>query len=452
MENVSLERKFTPVSISVAMAAICVLACIPYRSGCAQGRSSETSSTDLSSADSSQRHGALGFSIESEMLTYRALESNSEAVGCDVAAYLSGVPVDFGTRQPGSRCETSSGAGGRQSVIVAPFNSSAFEDFRLWRAEMALMRELHDRAASLCPEAERGIVNKAAKAVVSGVIPGGGSALSIAQGLLGMVRPGGGETPVVGTIEDQAFMDGVARELRQLNVTVLMPSAYSPFTIAAPAAKESPFLSALDSLVDLRACLVRTQTGAGQQDAGAANVERLIAEIDSYTAALQGFAAPAVRSSEATTSAGSSAPGRQREPTAPAATTLSVASATPPALLLAVLAGDGFAQELGVDPATGLLAIDNSSPHVLLVKALESGGTVASTGGFFSSSTRYSGGSVGTFALFNLDGELECSGNVYEYGGSIDSSHFEQNLRAYTPDPSKQYIFQRGSCQRAHPQ
>jgi hypothetical protein len=116
--------------------------------------------------------------------------------------------------------------------------------------------------------------------------------------------------------------------------------------------------------------------------------------------------------------------------------------------LKSVLAGDGLAQELGVDAATGLLAIDESSPHVLLVRALESGGTVVSTGGLFSSKTRYSGGSVGTFALFNLDGEVECSGNVYEYGGSIASSTFEHDVRAYKPEPSNQYIFQQGSCRR----
>src|ERR1700753_446209 len=37
----------------------------------------------------------VGFSIESEMLTYRALESNSEAIACDVTAFLNGTSVNF---------------------------------------------------------------------------------------------------------------------------------------------------------------------------------------------------------------------------------------------------------------------------------------------------------------------------------------------------------------------
>ena len=39
--------------------------------------------------------GGPAFSIETEMLTYRALESNSEAVACDIAAYLNGATANF---------------------------------------------------------------------------------------------------------------------------------------------------------------------------------------------------------------------------------------------------------------------------------------------------------------------------------------------------------------------
>src|ERR1700739_3849538 len=48
----------------------------------------------------SSSSGASGFSIETEMLTYRALESNGEAIACDVAAYLYGAKTDF-RKMPG---------------------------------------------------------------------------------------------------------------------------------------------------------------------------------------------------------------------------------------------------------------------------------------------------------------------------------------------------------------
>ena len=53
---------------------------------------------------------------------------------------------------------------------------------------------------------------------------------------------------------------------------------------------------------------------------------------------------------------------------------------------------------------------------------------------------------MGTYALFDLNGELECSGNVYNYAGSASSKNFQKQLLGIVPDPSTQVIFQRGSC------
>jgi hypothetical protein len=404
---------------------------------CAGGLAAEPSSGGAS-ASGQEAKGGLGFSIESEMLTYRALESNSAAVGCDVAAFLSGTEVNFAEGPTGSNCQVKAGTGTSQSVIITPFASAAFEDFRLWRVEMELMHELRDRAAPLCPEAGRGLATTAAKSAIAAVVPGGSAFMPMVQSLLGSLSAPPGSTPVVGTIQDQAFMDGVARELRRLNVTVVMPSAYTPFLLSAPASKESPFISGLVKLLDLRSCLVRQP--ANGPDPG--NISRMVGEIDGYVGALQGFSVAGTRGAESPAARGSQDSIGRNASEGSAVTTSS------PDILKSVLAGDGLAQELGVDAATGLLAIDESSPHILLVRALESGGTVASTGGLFSSKTQFSGGSVGTFALFNLDGEVECSGNVYEYGGSIASSTFGRDVRAYKPEPSDQYIFQQGSCRR----
>ena len=417
------------------VAAIALLAACALVQPCVWGQAAEKTSGS-GSASGQEAKGGLGFSIESEMLTYRALESNSAAVGCDVAAFLSGAEVNFSAGPSGNNCQPKAGAPGNQSVIITPFGSTAFEDFRLWRVEMELMHELRDRAAPLCPEAGRGLAGTAAKSAVSAVVPGGAAFMPLVQSVLGSLSAVPANTAVVGTIQDQAFMDGVARELRRMNVTVVMPSAYTPFLLSAPAAKESPFISGLVKLLDLRSCLVRQPANGADQ-----NIARLVGEIDGYVAGLQGFSATAGRGAESPAARGN------QESGAKSAAEGSVTTSSPE-VLKSVLAGDGLAQELGVDAATGVLAIDESSPHILLVRALESGGTVASSGGLFSSKTRYSGGSVGTFALFNLDGEVECSGNVYEYGGSIASSTFEHDVRAYKPEPANQYIFQQGSCRR----
>src|ERR1035441_6150849 len=54
---------------------------------------------------------ASGFSIETEMLTYRSLESNGEAIACDVAAYLYGTKPDFKSLPSGFICNVGSTSG-----------------------------------------------------------------------------------------------------------------------------------------------------------------------------------------------------------------------------------------------------------------------------------------------------------------------------------------------------
>jgi len=131
---------------------------------------------------------------------------------------------------------------------------------------------------------------------------------------------------------------------------------------------------------------------------------------------------------------------------APAPTTPAPAPIAAPPLLKTVLAADGLARKLGVDPATGLLPDNGFWQHILLLKALESGGTTEKSGNILGSRIRHSGGSVGTYGLFTIDGELECAGNVYAYGGSIPAKNFQDRLRNYNPDPATQFIFHRGYC------
>jgi len=397
-------------------------------SGSSSGSSTNSSSSSgaSSSVASQSQDGpaSLGFSIESEMLTYRALESNSEAVACDIAAYLNGGSANFTDLPAGSICTVKGGANTRAGVIIFPFDQSQFAEFRMWRADMQIMSELRTRAQTFCPApaqskfTSRGLASSAADLTPIG------PALSAAQGILGLMASETSTTAVAGTIQDQALMDGVARELRSLSVPVLMPATYAPDSLTPINVSRSPFLTGLQKLFQTRKCLVDLG------DKGDATSQKLISDIDSYVTAVTGNA-----SSETS----------QQSPEGAAATPVSS-----PSHLMAVLSADSLAQKLGVDPATGLMPDTGGMRHVLMLKALESGGAISKKSNIFGSKMRYSGGSVATYALFSMDGELECSGNVYEYGGSIPAEAFEEGLREYVPDPSKQFIFQRGSCVPTH--
>lgn len=401
-----------------------------------------------SSASQNQSEaGAQGFSIESEMLTYRALESNSEAIACDIAAYLDGGTANFGNGQTGSVCTVNGTEAGKAVVIIFPFDQTEFNDFRMWRTDMQVIHELEIRAQDFpCAAAQSNQpVAVGGMGSLASLTPAG-SAVSMVQTAFSLLSSETSATSVGGSIQDQAFMDGVARELRSLNVPVLMPSAYFPDSLVPIDASRSPFLSALQKLYQIRRCLVSL---APKKDD---SITRLLNDIDAYLASANLSSIADVKNSQQTQSTDKPASTDTQQPssqgggqnTAPAPSQAVVAS---PSHLMAVLSADDLAQKLGVAPETGLLSNDDTMHHILLVKALESGGTIEKHSNVLGTRIRYTGGSVGTYALFTLNGELECSGNVYEYGGSLPTKDFVRGLRDYVPDPSKQFIFQRGSCQ-----
>jgi hypothetical protein len=423
----------SPVLFSLAAVS---LSCI-----CLHAQTAPTTPAKPAAAETSS---ASGFSIETEMLTYRALESNSEAIACDVAAYLYGgkaTTATFKSPTSGAACSLT-GSGANSGVIVLPFDRSVFADFQLWRSDMQTMAEIEDRTPSACtppapapptPQPDSGgpVTRGGATTAgaVAGAIPGPfGAGLSAASSVLGLFASDHASSPVGGTIQDQAMMNDVSRELSALNVPVLMPSVYTPYALTSIDAAHSPFLIALNKLLHTRDCLDK-----GKPDPR-------VTFIDEFLASLSG-----------TTSADKSA-NTQRAPQAAGAGGASTAAAPQPAAsstsqLEAILSADGLAQSLGAD-VNGNIPAD-AAHHVLLLKALESGGSVDRYTNIFGLKISYSGGSVGTYALFNLDGQLECSGNVFDYAGSVSSKKFQQKLRDYTPDPSTEMVFQHGSCRNA---
>jgi hypothetical protein len=386
-----------------------------------------------------------GFSIETEMLTYRALESNSEAIACDVASYLHGVPVNFSNPPQGSVCNAA-GSDANSGVLIYPFDHSVFSDFQLWRADMQTMAEIQQRGAAACSAkpapapaqsttppgvSGRGLTATSPSSLL-GLTPGG-SAVAGAEGILGLFASDHAASPTGGTIQDQAMMDNIGRELRAASVPVMMPSVYMPYALSSIDPVRSPFAVALDKLFHTRDCLVAAK---GATDPDAKNIDEFLASLASKPATPAPKPATAAQPATTTNTTGT--------PATPAAAAAEPAQ-NQPSHLQSVLSADGLAERLGADPQTGQIP-DSSPQHVLLVKALESGGSVGKSTNIFGTKMSYSGGSVGTFALFDLKGELECSGNVYDYAGYIAAKDFQQHLRNYKPDPSGQVIFQRGSC------
>jgi hypothetical protein len=438
-------RSARRVVVALALATLS-LGCVHAQTAPAKG-----------SADTSS--GATGFSIESEMLTYRALQSNSEAIACDVAAYVNGTNADFKSHPDGAVCDVKAGSH-KATVVLLPFASSEFADFQIWRADMATMDRLQTKAdqlgctckaASNSKGATKAVTAAASAASAAASASPIGPALSVAQGVLAMLARQDSTTTVGGTIHDQAFMNGVGRELLELNVPVVMPSVYTPYSLTSLKESESPFLSSMARTLSARGCLAglaakEKEGNPTTSDAKTYIIQRMISDIDSFLGTLteSDVTAPKALKGPPAKPAGGSPPAANTDETqSPEVTTVPPWSSH----LTAVLLADGLAARLGVDPETGILSPeDEASLHILLITALESGGSVDKSSSLLSSTVNYSGGSVGTYSLFSIDGDLECSGNVYEHAGPIKGKDFQEQLRRYTPDPAKQMVFLRHSC------
>jgi hypothetical protein len=121
--------------------------------------------------------------------------------------------------------------------------------------------------------------------------------------------------------------------------------------------------------------------------------------------------------------------------------------------LVSVLSADLLAQELGINerqPDPSLQAKNTRWQHILWLQSLESGGSVMKRENFLRSGIRYSGGTVSTYALFSLGGELECSGNVFDYGGPILAKDFQEQIPHGDFDPLKEILLE-GGCQAVQP-
>src|ERR1700683_3476994 len=387
----------------------------PVASGQSSGAPPAKSGSSADSAQSSEPK--LGFSIETEMLTYKSLQANSEAVACDIARHLFG--GEIGPPTESAPCTIRANADPGAGIVIVSSDTTVFSDFQLWRADMASMIALENRANQFCP------------ATTAAPTPEG-QMLPMAKEVLGLFASTESISPVTGTIHDQALMNGVARQLRSLRIAVLIPEIYSPYALGGADSANSPYLSNLAKIIAARSCLQgKKDAEPKEQQAEAEEIGSVITSIDQFVGSLNPPPAPASGGGAARTPATGSTP-----PESPAGLATHLASA---------LTADGLARAIGVN-LDGSASTGSLWQHILWLKALESGGSVAKPGNIFGPQTRLRGGAVTTYALYSFDGNLDCSGNVYDFEGSVLTKDFSKTFREQIKDPTKQLAMLRGGC------
>jgi hypothetical protein len=507
----------------------------PPPNGSSSSPPSSTSSTPSAPAAAASPSPGT-FSIEAEIFGYKSLQSDSEAIACDIAAFLypgqtvSATPYgknklltppdwtdeDERRYKPlPNACRFKDGNKPQKSgdgVIILSSTTNALANYQIWRLNMTLMQVYLNQAkilgcpAQVKPTEEQSQGNNQQNFDFAGGVTVAGQVIAAVQSALQLFASSESSSEVTGTIQDQALMDGIARQLRNMNVPVLIPDVYTSYSLAGWDYAKSPFLSQLVELITERNCLqtklpdptaevTRTADLTAQRDAymkvwaeavekqidpkntdaqrrtlenettelwrkiealndkledpkrprsqSAINsIQSLTSSIDTFVATLLG-ASPPSTASNAPASSNSPAPSPSSNASATA-----TASSTPPASsappIVSALAADGLSR--GLHQKVGEVAMHDSDWQILAVKALESGGALITTTNIFGSKVHFGGGAVATYALFSFEGNLACSGNVFDYGGYVRASHFADEFRRAEIEPNKQLIFLRGGC------
>lgn len=344
-----------------------------------------------------------GFAIESEMLTYSAMDAEGAQLACGIARHVGA--ADAG-------CSARAVSGPAPGVVVVTAGSSAMSEFQLWRTDISTMDMLALRAEHYCAQS-RGVASLLDKLV--GLIPEG-QAIQFAASLLTTTSE---TAPLEGDILDQTLANDVAGHLRALGVAVVIPDTYMPRSLNSLDQTHSPFLQRYVALMKARECVAPKLHARAEEK-----------ELPGVSGAKSGEACPptAESASEAAAEADKLAISKAIDaflqsltlPVAAEKAGAEDADAKPAAgisHLSAVLRADGLAQ--AVDTGSGA----NGAWYVLSLKALESGGTYAKSGNaILGMKTTYTGGAVGTYSLFKLDGALQCSGAFYNFTGPVQQS------------------------------
>lgn len=400
---------------------------------------SSNSNSQSSSGDDNAKSNSIGFSIETEMFTYRAVEQNSEVIACDIARYLSqGELVDAasGSHAP---CAVANPARTAPGVILISSSSPLLSNFQLWRADIATMSDLEDRANTVCianpaaktttgqenpPAAEpphirsRGLTSSALGALKS-TPPG-----EIASGLqeaMQLFSSSQSVSSVVGTVHDPALINEVSRQLRALNVQVLVPELYNPGALGGIDYASSPYLKALQGLFSAYSKCDRAKGTYSDNAPEGADIGSVVSAIDSFLKTTFAPPVPAPAQPHADT-------GQETANTPPA-------GSNPPSHFAAALSADEVAMRIGFGE-NGVNSPDQTWQHILWLKALESGGSVTKQSNLFGTKVRFGGGAVDTYSLFRLDGQLVCSGNAYSFQMPVLLSDLESSFRKPLDKPA----------------
>jgi len=232
------ELRFTgPIrSTLVVFLAVAALSAVAF------GQSSKGSSSASAPPPAATAQNPSGFAIESEMLTYTAMDSEGAAVSCGIGHTVGATDAS---------CNPQAITGPPVGVVVVTSGSSALSEFQLWRTDISTMDMLTQRADHYCPQ---GPASRAAT-TLSGTIMSMFPESQAAEFAASLLSATAEASPLEGNILYRTRVNDVAGHLGALGLDVVIPDSYMPFSLAAIDVNHSPFLTKYAALIKARACV-----------------------------------------------------------------------------------------------------------------------------------------------------------------------------------------------------
>lgn len=200
--------------------------------------------------------GTQTYSVEGNLLSYKALQSDAEAIACDVVDELPGSSpvianvVANGTGVSTNPCSVAKNVTGARVLVLTSADQS-LANYQLWRLALITIDTLQSQADRVTPPVTA--ANTAAD--ITGVGTAAATALGFIQTIMAFFVSNESVAGLQGTLQDQALADAVARHLRAMGAHVFVPSIYSPFALSGLDDSKSPFLAKLKMLQKSRSLL-----------------------------------------------------------------------------------------------------------------------------------------------------------------------------------------------------
>ena len=203
--------------------------------------------------------GSQTYSVEGDILGYKAIQSDGEAIASDLAGVLADtatVDVANGAGTVAEACKPNVPLC-KAHILVLSSNDQTLANYQMWRLALLMIDSLQRQATSLLPAPAPAQPSVSSLSATETAIS---STLTLLQTVLSFFVSNESVSGIQGSPQDLAIINATSRQLRVMGARVVVPTLFSPLAFSGLNYAQSPFLSRLNNLQITRGQLAAALT------------------------------------------------------------------------------------------------------------------------------------------------------------------------------------------------